>query len=210
MCFWFGLEILRLVYKKCFLKYWTVSIIFDLLSLEKSSAAPYENWKKISSKLAVHGVKRSGILRWSQKFGEVSSLAKGKKILQKNLIFRDLENFAKNRFSEKKSLGTSWRKSSTHFWNQRKIPHLACGTQRFMLHYGGPLCAPPDSGFCPQTTGGSEAAPLLLQTAPQFLLQLHSYSGRRPDCREEGCQQLRHHHCLLRLGCGARLWDLLH
>jgi hypothetical protein len=32
---------------------------------------------------------------------------KGKKILQKNLIFRDLENFAKNRFSENKSLGTS-------------------------------------------------------------------------------------------------------
>jgi hypothetical protein len=32
---------------------------------------------------------------------------KGKKFLQKNLIFRDLENFAKNRFSEKKPLGTS-------------------------------------------------------------------------------------------------------
>jgi hypothetical protein len=32
---------------------------------------------------------------------------KGKKILQKNGIFRDLENFAENRFSENKSLGTS-------------------------------------------------------------------------------------------------------
>ena len=32
---------------------------------------------------------------------------KGGKNLQKNWIFRDLENFAKNRFSEKKSLGTS-------------------------------------------------------------------------------------------------------
>jgi hypothetical protein len=32
---------------------------------------------------------------------------KGKQFLQKNLIFRDLENFAKNRFSGKKSLGTS-------------------------------------------------------------------------------------------------------
>ena len=32
---------------------------------------------------------------------------KGKKILQKNLIFKDLENFAKNCFSEKKSLGAS-------------------------------------------------------------------------------------------------------
>jgi hypothetical protein len=32
---------------------------------------------------------------------------RGKTLLQKNLIFRDLENFAKNCFSEKKSLGTS-------------------------------------------------------------------------------------------------------
>jgi hypothetical protein len=30
---------------------------------------------------------------------------KGKKNLQKNGIFKNLENFAKNRFSEKKSLG---------------------------------------------------------------------------------------------------------
>jgi hypothetical protein len=32
---------------------------------------------------------------------------KGKKFLQKNLIFRDLENFAKIVFLRKKSLGTS-------------------------------------------------------------------------------------------------------
>jgi hypothetical protein len=123
MCFWFGLEILILVYKKVFFyKYWTVSILYDLLSFEKSSAAPYKSWKKISLKLAVQGIKRSGIFRWFQKCKEVSSLAKGKKFLQKNFIFRDLENFAKNRFSENKSLETSWHKSSTHFWNQRKIP----------------------------------------------------------------------------------------
>ena len=125
MCFWFGLEILRLVYKKCFLKYWTVSILFDLFTFEKSSAAPYESWKKISSKLGVQSIKRSGILRWFQKCAEVSSLAKERKnFFQKNWIFRDLENLAKNRFSEKKSLGTSWRKTSTHFWIQRKIPLL--------------------------------------------------------------------------------------
>jgi hypothetical protein len=43
MCFWFGLEILRLqVYKKSFLKkYLTVSILFDLLSSKKSSTTPY-------------------------------------------------------------------------------------------------------------------------------------------------------------------------
>jgi hypothetical protein len=38
-----------------------------------------------------------------------------KNCLQKNCIFKGLENFVKNRFSEKKSLGTSWRESSTHF-----------------------------------------------------------------------------------------------
>ncbi len=118
------------------MKYWTVSILFelltfkkiapslilfDLLSFEKSSAAPYKSWKKISSKLAVQGIKRSGILCWFQKCGEVSSLANGKKFVRKNVIFRDLVNLANNRFSENKSLGTSWRKSSTRFWNQRKI-----------------------------------------------------------------------------------------
>jgi hypothetical protein len=49
MCFWFGLEILRLVYIKCFLKYLTVSILFDILSLEKSSTAEVQKsrvWQK--------------------------------------------------------------------------------------------------------------------------------------------------------------------
>jgi hypothetical protein len=87
MCFWFGLEILRLVYKKVFLKYWTVSILFDLLSFEKKSTAPYKSWKKISSKLAVQGIKRNGILRWFQKCGEVLSLAKGKKFVTEKLNF---------------------------------------------------------------------------------------------------------------------------
>jgi hypothetical protein len=46
MCFWFGLEILRLVYKKAFLKYFSISILFDLLSSEKSFIAPYKSFKK--------------------------------------------------------------------------------------------------------------------------------------------------------------------
>ncbi len=41
MCFWFGLEILRLVYKKAL----TVSIFFDLLSSKKSITTPYKSWK---------------------------------------------------------------------------------------------------------------------------------------------------------------------
>jgi hypothetical protein len=66
MCFWFGLEILRLVFKKSFLNIvWFIS--FD--SLEFS----------ISEKI----------------------------LTEKLRFFRHLENFAKKRFSEKKSLGTS-------------------------------------------------------------------------------------------------------
>jgi hypothetical protein len=42
MCFWFGLEILRLVYKKVCFKILN-SIIFDLLSSEKSNPAPYKS-----------------------------------------------------------------------------------------------------------------------------------------------------------------------
>ncbi len=98
MCFWFGLEILRLVYRKGYLKYWMVSILFDLLSSKKSHFAEFKN------------VQKSRV--WQ----------KEKKFLQKKFIFKDLENLAKNHFSEKNFLGTPWRKSSSHFWNQRKIP----------------------------------------------------------------------------------------
>jgi hypothetical protein len=35
MCFWFGPEILRLVYKKAFFEILNFSILFDLLSSEK-------------------------------------------------------------------------------------------------------------------------------------------------------------------------------
>jgi hypothetical protein len=51
MCFWFGLEILRLVYKKVFFE-----VAPPLIKVEK----------KISSKLGVQGIKRSGILRWKK------------------------------------------------------------------------------------------------------------------------------------------------
>jgi hypothetical protein len=70
MCFWFGLEILRLIYKKVF---------FEILNGFYPSKKEYKSWKKISSKLGVQGIKRSGILHWFQKCAEVSSLAKWKK-----------------------------------------------------------------------------------------------------------------------------------
>jgi hypothetical protein len=123
--FWFGLEILRLVYKKSV--FWNFERFLSYLTfyLPKKVVPPLIRVEIFfSPKLAGWGIKRSGILRWFQKCAGVLSLAKGKKMLQKNWTFRDLENFAKNRFPEKKFLGTSWRKSSTHFWNQRKIPLL--------------------------------------------------------------------------------------
>jgi len=61
MCFWFGLEILRLVIKK---RFFVRFILFDLLSSEKSNTGPYKSWKKISLKLGIRSIKRRGILRW--------------------------------------------------------------------------------------------------------------------------------------------------
>ncbi len=106
MCFWFGLEIIRLVYKKkCCLKYWKVSILFYLLSFEKSSTAPYRGWKKNSSKLGVQGIKRSGILRWFKKCAEVLSLAKGKNFVTERLNFLGLGKFSKKLFFWEKIFG---------------------------------------------------------------------------------------------------------
>ncbi len=125
MCFWFGLEILRLVYKKVFLKYWTVSILFDLLSFKKSSTAPHKSWKKFLWNWPCRVSKEAEFCTDFKNFEKSRVWQNGKNFLQKNLIFRDLENLAKKIvFLVKKSLGTSWRKSSKHFWNQRKIPLL--------------------------------------------------------------------------------------
>ncbi len=94
MCFWFGLEILRLVYKKVFFENWTVSILFDLLSFEKSTTAPYKSWKKNYFKIGRAGyLNRSGILRWFKKCAEVSSLANGKKFFTEKLNFQGLGKF---------------------------------------------------------------------------------------------------------------------
>jgi hypothetical protein len=106
--------------------FWNIERFLSYLTFypPKKVAAPLirvENF--FSPKLGVQGIRRSGILRWFQKCAEVLSLAKGKKI-QKNWICNDLENSCKKIFSEKKTFGTSWGKSSTHFWNQRKVPLL--------------------------------------------------------------------------------------
>ncbi len=91
MCFPFGLEILRLVYKNVLFKilngFYVSYLIF--LSSEKSSGAPYKSWKKISSKWSAKSIKRSWILHWFQKCAKVLSLAKGKKVFTEKLPFTD-------------------------------------------------------------------------------------------------------------------------
>ncbi len=59
MWYWFGLEILRLVYKK--------SVIWAF-NFQKNSTVPYKSWKIISSKLVMQGIKRSELLCWFQKY----------------------------------------------------------------------------------------------------------------------------------------------
>ena len=73
MWFWFGLEILRLVYKKAFKKIIErfLSYCIWAFNFQKNSTVPYKSWKKISSKLAMQGIKRNGILRWFQKCVEL-------------------------------------------------------------------------------------------------------------------------------------------
>jgi hypothetical protein len=100
------------------LKYWRVSI----LALEKSSTAPNKSWKKCPQNWLYRVSKEAEICADFKNVQKSQVWQKGKKILQKKWSFRDLQNLAKKRFSEKKSLETSWCKSSTHFLNQRKIP----------------------------------------------------------------------------------------
>ncbi len=76
-----------------------VSILFDLLSSEKSSTVPHKSWTKISSKLGIQGIKRSGILRRSAKMSR--SLVFGKK---EKFFYRKTEYL--RTFSEKRSLET--------------------------------------------------------------------------------------------------------
>jgi hypothetical protein len=87
MCFGFGLEILRLVYKKVF---------FEILNgltfypLKKVALPLIRVEKKISSKLGVQGIKRSRILPLFQKCVELLRQEVPKDFSQKNNF---LQNF---------------------------------------------------------------------------------------------------------------------
>jgi hypothetical protein len=80
MCFLFGLKILRLVYKKSV--FWnTERFLFDLLSSEKSSFAPYKSWKKFLQNWPYRVSKEA---EFCADFKKVLSLTKGKNFLHKN------------------------------------------------------------------------------------------------------------------------------
>ncbi len=88
MCFWFGLEIQRLVYyKKSVFKYCTVSIFLDLLSSKKSSTAPYKSWKQFLQNSPERVPEE---VEFCADFKNVLSLAKGKKNFTEKLIFQAL------------------------------------------------------------------------------------------------------------------------
>jgi hypothetical protein len=63
MCFWFGFEILRLVFKKVFFEIWNGFLSYLNFYPSEKVAPPFIRVEKISSKLGVQGIKRSGILR---------------------------------------------------------------------------------------------------------------------------------------------------
>ncbi len=117
MCFWFGLEILRLVYKKRFFEILNGFYLIWPIILRKKELK--ENFLEIG---------RTGYQK-KRNFALISKMCRslkfgkrGKKLLMKNWSFRDLKNFANNPFSGKKFLGTSWRKSATHFFQLLSTP----------------------------------------------------------------------------------------
>ncbi len=67
MCFWFGLEILRLVFLKSV--FWNITQFLSYLTFypPKKVALPLIRVEKNSSKLGKQGIKRSGIWHWFQK-----------------------------------------------------------------------------------------------------------------------------------------------
>jgi hypothetical protein len=125
MWFWFGLEILRPVYKKAFFK------------ILNGFYVPYKNWN-FFFKLGAKGIKRNGILRWFQKCVELlrqevpkDFFSEKRFLALKNSVFlyKFFSPFAKH-------------ETSAHFWNQRKIallliPYFSNFKEFFFISYEG-------------------------------------------------------------------------
>jgi hypothetical protein len=116
MWFWFGLEILRLVYKKAFKKIIErfLSYCIWAFNFQKNSTVPYNSWKKVSSKLGAKGIKRSGILRWFQKCVEFLRQEVPKYLFSEKQFFAKLSKslkiqfFCKNFFEISAKFGFFW------------------------------------------------------------------------------------------------------
>ncbi len=91
MWFWFGVEILGLVYKKAFFKILIGFYLIWAFNFQKNSTVPNKSWKKISSKLGVQGIKRSGILRWFQICVELLRQEVPKDFFLRKTIFKSLK-----------------------------------------------------------------------------------------------------------------------
>ncbi len=99
--FWFGLKILRLVYKKAFFKTLNGSILFDFLTSKKIASSLIRVFKKYSSKLDAKGIERSWILLWFQKCVKLFHSRNSQRFfLRKTLFAISLKNliFCKNCF----------------------------------------------------------------------------------------------------------------
>jgi hypothetical protein len=124
MWFWFGLEILRLVYNKAFLKILIGFYLIWAFTFQKNSTTPYKSWKKFSSKLGVQGIKRSGILRWFQKWVELLRQEVLQNFFSEKWYFAKFSNALKIQFSVKNFVPFAKLETSAHFWNQCKISLL--------------------------------------------------------------------------------------
>ncbi len=81
-------------YKKCFLKYWTISIFLLLwvYHLKKVAPPPCKNWKKFFQ-IFRKGYQKKQNFALFLKCAEVLRLAKGETFLQKNLFFKTSASF---------------------------------------------------------------------------------------------------------------------
>ncbi len=125
MWFWFGLEILRLLCKKAFFKILNGFYLIWPFNFQKNSTVPYKSRKKISSKLGVQGIQRSGILRWFQKCVELLRQEVAKDFFSEKRFSAKFSESLKIQFFCKFFSLFAKRKTSAHFWKQRKIPLLS-------------------------------------------------------------------------------------
>ncbi len=123
MWFWFGLEILRLVYKKKFFKIFNGFYLIWAFNFKKTAPSLMRVEKKISSKLGAKGIKRSRILRWFQKCVELLRQEVPKDFFFRKTIFAQFSKSLKIQLCKIFSPFAKHR-TSAHFWNQPKIPLL--------------------------------------------------------------------------------------